>query len=89
MPSTIVIRHLETLFKTLNRGIVFLDRDGTIISTNVAILSLLGRPFLDLIELPSGDPEICVLGDDERPVPARTISPDGGHPQRRHGREFR
>ncbi|HXR94714.1 MAG TPA: ATP-binding protein [Rhizomicrobium sp.] len=68
MSSTIAIRHLETMFKTLNRGIVFLDRSGAIISANVAMLSLLGRPFLDVLEPPQDDPEICVLGDDERPL---------------------
>ena len=70
MSHTIPIRHLETLYKTLNRGIVFLDRDGSIISANVAVLSLLGRPFLDLIDPPHGDTEICVLGDDRRPLQA-------------------
>jgi PAS domain S-box-containing protein len=66
MSSTIAIRHLETLYNTLNQGIVFLDRDGRVISANVAASSLLGRPFLDLNEIPADDPEICALGDDEQ-----------------------
>ena len=64
------IRHLETLYKTLNRGIVFLDGNGRIISTNVSLLSLLGRPFLDLIDPPSDGEADSVLGDDERPLAA-------------------
>jgi signal transduction histidine kinase len=75
MSSTIPLRHLETLYKTLNRGIVFLGRDGSIISTNVAALSLLGRPFLDLIELPPSDPEASVLGEDGRPLGIEQFPP--------------
>ncbi|HUO02012.1 MAG TPA: ATP-binding protein [Rhizomicrobium sp.] len=69
MSSTIAIRHIETLYNTLNQGIVFIDRDGKVISTNLAASALLGRPFLDLNEIPPDDPEICALGDDERLLP--------------------
>lgn len=69
MSLTIAIRQLETLYNTLNQGIVFLGRDGRVISTNLAAASLLGRPFLDLNEIPQDDPEVCAVGEDERLLP--------------------
>jgi PAS domain S-box-containing protein len=75
MPPTVAIRHLETLYNTLNQGIVFIDREGRVISTNVAASALLGRPFLDLGEIPSDDPEVCALGDDERLLPIEQYPP--------------
>jgi PAS domain S-box-containing protein len=63
------VRRLETLYDTLNQGVVFFDRDGKIVSTNPAAASLLGRRFLDLNEIPPDDPEICALGEDEQLLP--------------------
>jgi PAS domain S-box-containing protein len=75
MPPIVAIRHLETLYNTLNQGIVFIDREGRVISTNVAASALLGRPFLDLGEIPSDDPEVCALGDDEQLLPIEQYPP--------------
>ena len=75
MSSIIAIRNLETLYNTLNQGIVFIDRDGKVISTNMAASTLLGRPFLDLNEIPADDPEICALGDDEQLLPIEDYPP--------------
>lgn len=75
MSSTTPLRHLETLYKTLNRGIVFLAPDGGVISSNVAMLSLLGRPFLDLIDLPSGGSEPIVVGNDGHPLAVEQYPP--------------
>ncbi len=69
MSLTIAIRQLETLYNTLNQGIIFIGRDGRVISTNLAAASLLGRPFLDLNEIPQDDPEVCAVGEDERLLP--------------------
>jgi PAS domain S-box-containing protein len=66
MPTILALRHLEALYNTLNHGIVFIDREGRVSSTNLAAVALLGRPVLDLNEIPSDDPEICALGDDEQ-----------------------
>jgi signal transduction histidine kinase len=68
MPMTEVAR-FQTLFDTLNQGVVFIDRQGKVISINPAASSLLGRPFRDLNEIPSDDAQICALGEDEQLLP--------------------
>jgi PAS domain S-box-containing protein len=69
MSAIVALRQLETLYNTVNHGIVFIDREGRVTSANLAAASMLGRPVFDLNEISPDDPHVYALGDDERVLP--------------------
>jgi signal transduction histidine kinase len=65
------IKRLATLYDTINQGIVFLDRQGKVVCLNRAAAPLLGRPFLNLDQIPLDDVGIRAVDENEE-----LLSPD-------------